>query len=87
MTDDPPERHGQVAGVPRQPSKQAAEERLKRALRENLKRRKIQARAREIDPVRSSAAASSSTAATAALQPDPAIGADDDQVPPGRSAG
>jgi hypothetical protein len=46
MTDDKPDREAQRARLPKNPDKNPARERLKQALRENLKRRKSQARRR-----------------------------------------
>jgi len=46
MTDDKPERERQTGRPAKNPEKFPARERLKQALRENLKRRKSQARGR-----------------------------------------
>jgi hypothetical protein len=46
MTDDSDRGEGQTAGAARNPKQESRQQRLKQALRENLKRRKTQARGR-----------------------------------------
>jgi hypothetical protein len=49
MTDDSDRGEGQTAAAARNPKQESRQHRLKQALRENLKRRKTQARGRD-DP-------------------------------------